>query len=62
MMWKGGTYCVKPVVDEMFQVLAHTNLSHQFVLVTVHSCQLTHMSKDVLQTVCQLKHREHSQM
>lgn len=58
---KGGTYCVKPVVDEMFQVLAHTNLPHQFVLVSVHPCQLTDMGKDVLQAICQLKHNKHSQ-
>lgn len=41
----------------MFQVLAHTDLPHQFVLVSVHSCQLTHVGEDVLQAICQLKHR-----
>lgn len=45
----------------MFQVLAHANLPHQFVFVSVHSCQLTYMGKDVLQAVCQLKHKEHGQ-
>lgn len=54
--WKGGTYCVKPVVDEMFQVLAHSNLPHQFVFVPVHARELTHVGKDVLQAICQLRH------
>ena len=52
---RDGTYSVEPVVDEMFQVLAHTNLSHQLVLVAVHACQLTHMGKDVLHSISQLK-------
>lgn len=60
VMWKGGTYSVKPVVDEMFQVLAHSNLPHQFVFVPVHPCELTHVGKDVLQAICQLRHG-HSQ-
>lgn len=55
-MWKGGTYCVEPVVDEMFQVFAHSNLPHQFVLVPVHPRELTHVGKDVLQAICQLRH------
>ena len=52
---RDGTYSVEPVVDEMFQVLAHANLSHQLVLVAVHACQLTHVGKDVLHSVSQLK-------
>lgn len=54
-MWKGGTHCVKPVVDEMFQVLAHSNLPHQFVFVPVHPRELAHVGKDVLQAICQLR-------
>ena len=52
---RDGTYSVEPVVDEMLQVLAHANLSHQLVLVAVHACQLTHVGKDVLHSVSQLK-------
>lgn len=51
------TYSVEPVVDEMLQIFAHPDLSHQLVLVAVHACQLTHMSEDVLQTIRQLKYR-----
>ena len=39
----------------MFQILAHSDLFHQFVLVTVHSGELTDVSKGVLESVCQLK-------
>lgn len=42
--------CQATVVDEMFQVLAHSHLSHQAILVAVHTCQLSHVGKDVLQT------------
>lgn len=41
----------------MLQIFAHPDLSHQFVLVAVHACQLTHMSKDVLQPIRQLQYR-----
>ena len=39
----------------MLQVFAHANLPHQFVLVAVHASELAHVSKDVLETVCQLE-------
>lgn len=52
------TYRVEAVVDEMLQVLAHSDLSHQLVLVPVHASQLTHVSKDVLQSICQLQYRD----
>lgn len=51
------TYSVESVVDEMLQVFTHSDLSHQLVLVAVHSCQLTHMGKDVLQSISQLQYR-----
>lgn len=38
------------VVDEMLQVLAHAHLTHQTVLVAVHTGQLPHVGEDVLQT------------
>lgn len=39
----------------MLQILAHSDLSHQFVLVSIHSSQLTHMGKDILKTIGQLE-------
>ena len=39
----------------MFKVLAHSDLFHQLVLVSVHSCQLAHVSEDVLKTIRQLE-------
>ena len=43
----------------MLDVLAHADLPHQLVLVAVHSRQLPHMSKRVLDPVCQLE-KEHN--
>lgn len=51
------TYGVEPVVDEMLQIFAHADLSHQLVLVAVHARQLTHMGEDVLQPIGQLQQR-----
>ena len=51
---KRYTYSVESVVNEMFDVLTHSDLSHQLVLVSVHSSQLTNMSKDVLQAISKL--------
>ena len=48
------TYSVKSVVNEMFDVFTHSDLSHKLVLVSVHSSQLTNMSKGVLKTISQL--------
>lgn len=48
-------YGVESVVDDMLEVLAHTNLPHQLVLVAIHPCQLANVSKGVLQAVSQLK-------
>ena len=39
----------------MLDVLAHPDLSHEFVLVSVHACELSHMSKHILQTISQLE-------
>lgn len=52
------THSVEPVVDQMLQVFAHPDLSHQLVLVAVHACQLTHMSEDVLQPISQLNQQK----
>jgi hypothetical protein len=51
----GYTYSVESIVDEMLEILAHPDLSHQLVLVPVHTRQLTHMRKDVLETIGKLK-------
>lgn len=60
MRWRAyvsseSAYGVEAVVDEMLEVLAHADLPHQLVLVAVHSRQLAHVGKDVLQTVGQLQ-------
>lgn len=39
----------------MLKILAHSNLPHELVLVPVHSSQLTHVTKNVLQTIRQLE-------
>lgn len=49
------THCVETVVNEVLQVLAHPDLPHQLVLVSIHPCQLPDVGKDILQTVCQLQ-------
>lgn len=48
------TYSVESVVNEMFDVLTHSDLSHKLVLVSVHSSQLTNMGKDVLKAISKL--------
>mmetsp|Transcript_38034 Transcript_38034/g.88955 ORF Transcript_38034/g.88955 Transcript_38034/m.88955 type:complete len:246 (-) Transcript_38034:1571-2308(-) len=45
---------VEAVVDEVLQILAHSHLSHQSVLVSVHTGELTHVGVDVLQAIRQL--------
>jgi hypothetical protein len=39
----------------MLQVLAHSNLSHELVLVSVHASELSHMRKDILQGISKLE-------
>mmetsp|Transcript_889 Transcript_889/g.2132 ORF Transcript_889/g.2132 Transcript_889/m.2132 type:complete len:706 (-) Transcript_889:1206-3323(-) len=46
---------VEAVVDQVLQVLAHAHLPHEPVFVPVHTCQLTHVGKNVLQTVGKLE-------
>ena len=38
----------------MLQIFAHANLAHYPILVSVHSSQLSNVSENVLQTVCEL--------
>lgn len=44
----------------MFQILAHPDLPHQFVLVAIHASQLTNMGKDILQSICQLQRNKNT--
>ena len=46
---------VETVVDEVLQVLAHPDLSHQPVLVAVHARELADVRKDVLKSVGELE-------
>ena len=46
---------LSPVVDDMLEVLAHPDLLHELVLVSVHAGQLTHMGHGVLETVSKLE-------
>ena len=50
------TYSVKPVINQVLDVFAHPDLSHELVLVSVHSSQLTNMGEDVLQAISKLKY------
>ncbi|CAN8015572.1 unnamed protein product, partial [Ixodes persulcatus] len=50
-----GTPPVEAVVDQVLEVLAHANLTHELVLVAVHARELAHMGEDVLEPVGQLE-------
>ena len=39
----------------MFQILGHSNLSHESVLVAVHACHVTHVTEDILEPISQLE-------
>lgn len=39
----------------MFEILAHSDLSHEFVLVAVHTSELAYVGKCVLQTIGKLE-------
>ena len=49
-----NTYRVESVVYKMLEILTHPDLSHQLILVSVHTSQLTNMGVDVLQTISKL--------
>ena len=46
---------VEPVVNQVLQILAHADLAHQPVLVSVHAGELPDVRKDVLQAVRELE-------
>ena len=54
-----GTFTHRPrveaVINQVLQIFAHADLSHQLVLVSVHSCELADVGEDVLQPVGQLE-------
>lgn len=50
-----SAHSVESVVDDMLEIFAHSDLPHQLVLVSVHSRQLSNVSKCVLQSIRQLK-------
>ena len=50
-----NTYGIEAIVDQMLQILAHTNLSHQLVFVTIHAGQLTNVRENILQAIGQLE-------
>ncbi len=52
---KALTYSVKSVVDKMFDIFTHSNLSHQFILVSVHASELTDVGEHILYPISQLK-------
>ena len=43
---------IEPVIDQMLEILAHPDLSHEFILVSVHASESSDVGKDVLQCVC----------
>jgi len=46
---------VESVVDEMFEILAHPDLPHELVLVSVHAGELAHVGEHVLEAVGELE-------
>lgn len=54
---RAGSHRVEAVIDEMLQVLAHADLPHQLVLISIHAGQLPHMGKYILQSICQLQEK-----
>lgn len=39
----------------MFEIFAHPNLPHEFVLITIHAGELAYVGKNILKTIGQLK-------
>ena len=46
-----ATYSIKSVVDNMLKILAHSDLPHQFILVSVHPSQLSNMGEHILKSI-----------
>jgi len=39
----------------MFEILAHSDLSHESVFISVHACELSDVREDILNTISELK-------
>jgi hypothetical protein len=46
---------IEAIIDEMLQVLCHSNLPHELVLVTVHACKGPNMRKNILKSIRELE-------
>ena len=42
------THSIKSIVDDMFKIFTHSDLSHQLVLVPVHTSQLSNVREYIL--------------
>jgi hypothetical protein len=47
--------CVESVVNQVLKILSHSDLSHEAILIPVHTSELANMSKDILQPICELE-------
>src|SRR6266852_3512343 len=52
--------CIEAIVDQVFQVFHYLDLSHEFVLVTVHAIRIVkghqwEVRKNILRGICELK-------
>ncbi len=52
--------CIEAIVDQVFQVFHYSDLSHEFVLVTVHAIRIVKgrqwkVWKNILRGICELK-------
>jgi hypothetical protein len=46
---------IESIVDDVLDILAHANLTHDAIFVSIETRQLTDVREDVLQTIRQLK-------
>jgi hypothetical protein len=46
---------VEPVIDDMLEIFASPDLTHETVLVTVHTSELTDVIENIVNTVSQLE-------
>ena len=47
--------CIEAIVDKVLQILCHSDLSHELVLVTVHARKGTNVRKDILKRIRELE-------
>jgi hypothetical protein len=46
---------IEPVVDQVFEVLSHSDLAHQAILVSVHAGKMSNMREYILQSISELE-------